>query len=73
MAGITLEQAEAKLAVWMAADEAVANGQSYSIGGRSLSRANAGEITDKIKFWNNQVKSLTRGGISIKRVIPRDL
>ena len=36
MAGITLAQAEAKLAEWLAADTAVAAGQSYTIGGRSL-------------------------------------
>ena len=65
MAGITLEQAEAKLTAWMSADDAVASGQSYSISGRSLTRADAKEIRDNIIFWDKQVKRLTRGGIRV--------
>jgi len=72
MAGITLSQAETALAAWIAADTAVASGQSYSISGRSLTRANAREITDKIQFWDRQVKRLTDGGISIRQVTPVD-
>lgn len=34
MAGITLTEAEQKLAKWMAADDAVANGQAYQLGAR---------------------------------------
>ena len=60
MAGITLAQAEAALALWVAADQAVASGQSYSIKDRSLTRANAAEITEKIEYWNNWVKKLSR-------------
>lgn len=72
--GITLAQANESLAIWMEADKRVAQGQAYSIGGRSLTRANAKEITDKIKFWQNQVSSLSGGGgLSIKQVLPRDL
>lgn len=59
MAGITLAQAEAQLAIWLAADAAVASGQSYSISGRSLTRANAKEITDKIVYWENKAKALS--------------
>lgn len=70
MAGITLAQAEAKLATWMAADDAVAQGQSYSIAGRSLTRADAGIIDTKIKFWDEKVQKLTRGGISVRGMTP---
>lgn len=59
MAGITLAQAEAQLAAWLEADAAVARNQSYSIAGRSLTRADAGEITDKIKFWQGRVDRLS--------------
>jgi hypothetical protein len=59
MAGITLLQAEAQLSVWLAADTAVASGQSYEIAGRRLTRADAGEITSKIEYWNNKVIQLT--------------
>lgn len=59
MAGITLAQAQAQLDAWLAASLAVSNNQSYSIGGRSLSRANAGEIMEMIEKWENKVKILT--------------
>ena len=72
MAGLTLEKAQEMLDLYIEADAAVATGQSYSIGGRSLSRVNAADITDKITFYQRQVNNLTRGGIAIKRVIPRD-
>lgn len=61
MAGITLAQAEAKLAEWMAADSAVAAGQAYNIGGRSLTRADALEIRKNIDYWNGRVVSLDSG------------
>ena len=70
MAGITLEQAETQLAVWLEADTAVASGQAYSVAGRSLTRADAGEISNKIVFWDKQVKRLTRGGIRVTGGIP---
>lgn len=72
MAGITLEQAQAQLDAWMAADAAVAGGQSYSIGGRSLTRANAAEITNKIDYWEGKVIKLSRSsaGIRVRYGVP---
>jgi hypothetical protein len=69
-AGITLAQANAQLTSWLAADTKVATGQSYSISGRSLTRANAKEIRDNITFWDNHVKHLTRGGIRVRGATP---
>lgn len=66
MAGITIAQAQAQLALWIAADTAVASGQSYSIGGRSLTRANAAEITNKIEFWENKLNMLSRSSSGIR-------
>lgn len=66
MAGITLESAQAQLDLWLAADAAVASGQSYSIGGRSLTRANAAEITNKIDYWNGWVQKLARSSSGIR-------
>lgn len=65
-----MAQAEAKLAEWLAADTAVAAGQSYTIGGRSLSRAHAREIRENITYWNDMVQQLSRGGIAIKGGTP---
>jgi hypothetical protein len=70
MAGITLVQAQAKLTGWMAADDALQTSQEYSMGSRKLTRADAAEIRENITFWNNQVKSLTRGGIKIRGGTP---
>jgi len=70
MAGITLLQAETKLALWMEADDKVSSGQSYSIGGRSLSRADAKMIQENIKFWDRKVRELSDGGIKVRAVTP---
>jgi len=70
MAGITLAESEAKLVLWMKADDKVASGQSYSIGGRSLSRADAKMIQENIKFWDRKVKELNDGGIKVIAVTP---
>ena len=72
MAAITLAQAQAKLDLWMAADDAVASGQSYSISGRSLTRANAKEIRDNIDYWERRVNRLSNGngGIRIRYGTP---
>lgn len=64
MAGITLEQAQAKLAVWLAADTAVAGNQRYEIDTgsgmrRLIHRADAAEIRRNIDYWQAKVLELT--------------
>lgn len=68
MAGITLAQAEAQLAAWLAADEAVSKGQAYSVGSRSVTRADAAAITEKINFWDRKVQQLQGGSGGGSRV-----
>ena len=70
MAGITLAQAEAQLTAWIAASTAVASNQSYTISGRTLTRANAKEIRESVEFWDRKVKRLSRGGIKVLGAIP---
>jgi hypothetical protein len=74
MAGITSAQAAAALARWVAADEAVATGQEYSIGGRSLTRADAKEIRENIDYWDDKCKELAESvqGLVISQVSPTD-
>ena len=72
MAGISLAQAQAKLTLWMTADDRVAGGQSYSIADRQLTRANSREIRANIEYWDMMVKRLTRGGIRVMGVTPSD-
>lgn len=59
MAGISLAQAEAQLAAYLAASLAVSSGQSYEIAGRRLVRANADEIQTCIDRWDARVKALS--------------
>jgi hypothetical protein len=62
MAGITKAQAQAQLDAWLAASLAVAQGQEYSIGDRTLKRADAAEIRGQITYWEGRVQQLARGG-----------
>lgn len=73
MAGITLAQAEAQLAVWLAASTAAAANQSYTVGDRSLTRANAAEIRTQIDYWQGYVNRLQpgrSGGMRVRGVTP---
>jgi hypothetical protein len=70
LAGITLIQAQAQLAIWLAADTAVSTGQFYGVAGRQLTRANAAEIRKNIEYWNAKVERLSRGGIAIRGITP---
>jgi len=73
MAGLDLATAQAHLDQWIAADLAVATGQSYTIGGRSLTRANAAEISKKIDYWNRWVQRLSAGsGMAVRLGVPND-
>lgn len=64
MAGITLTQAESRLSDYLAAEEAVLAGQSYSIAGRSVTKADLQWIQKGIELWDQRVKNLstTSGG-----------
>lgn len=58
MAGITLAQAEARLALYLEAETAVLAKQSYTIDGRSLTKANLAEIQQGIDVWNARCEKL---------------
>ena len=76
MAGWTLEEAQNNLNMWLDAEKAIAGGQSYKIGSRSVSYADLKQVTDRISFWKRQVEMLELGKKSanfVRRVIPRDL
>lgn len=70
-AGITLADATAALAAWVAADLAVSRNQSYSIDAdgvrRQLTRADAAVISSKITFWQSQVERLSAGSSASRR------
>lgn len=60
MAGITLAQAEAQLAAYLAAETAVLKSQRYEVAGRMLTRADLKEIRFGIEVWDARVKNLSR-------------
>lgn len=75
MAWITLDEARSNLKLWLDAERAAATGKSYTIGNRSLTRADLEDIADRIKFWRAEVARLEAGrgeGMRVLRVVPRD-
>lgn len=73
MPAITLAQAEAQLALYLAAEEKVLTGQSYEIAGRKLTRANLAEIQRGVEIWQGRVVTLTnksRGRSRARTVVP---
>ncbi|SHG90151.1 DUF6148 family protein [Tepidibacter thalassicus] len=74
----TLEVAKKHLEAWLTAELEVTTSQSYSIGSRSLTKANLPEIRKQIQFWKNEVEKLKniskrKGRNRVMRVVPRDL
>jgi hypothetical protein len=69
MAGLTLAQAEQHLNEWLTADSAVAKGQAYSLGGRTFTRADAQQIRENLRYWQQMVKQLARGGMRARGAV----
>ncbi len=74
----TLEIAQKHLNAWLDAEFAVTNGQSYTIGSKSLTRASLSEIRAQIQYWSNEVAKSNniakkKGRNRVMRVVPRDL
>jgi len=57
MMALTLSQAQTALDAWIAADLAVAKGQSYTMNGRSLTMANVKEVREQILYWERRVSA----------------
>lgn len=57
---VTLAQATAQVTAWTSASLAVAKGQSYTIGDRTLTRVHASEIRSMINYWSEQEATLQR-------------
>ena len=69
----TLTQAQTMLDLYIAAETAILQGQSYTIKDRTLTRASLASVTKERARWAQIVCSLTRGGIGVKRAVPRDI
>lgn len=73
-----LNVAKKHLDAWLTAELEVTTHQSYSIGSRSLTKANLSEIRKQIIFWQNEVARLEilekrNGRNRVMRAVPRDL
>lgn len=78
MAAITLKVAKKHLETWLEAETEVAINQAYTIGGKSFTRADLGEIRRQIEYWSNKVSALenvakNKGRNRVYRIVPRDL
>lgn len=72
MAGITLEQAQAQLDAYLAAETKILAGQAVDMDGRRLTRADLAAVQQGITVWNGRVNKLSRNGrIRIMEVIPK--
>ena len=69
MAGITLETAQKHLDEWLEAELAVTNAQSYTIGSRTMTKANLAEIRKSIDYWNGKVIALENAQKDRKSVV----
>lgn len=69
-----LVQTQERLALYLQAERAILDGaQSYSIGNRTLTRADLRVIRDQIQKLNSDCMKLSRGStIRVRRVVPRD-
>lgn len=74
----SVQEIRKRLQMWLDAEEAIANGQSYSIDNRRLERANLAQVREQIKFWKKELiqaeeKTGGRSKRRVIRVVPRDL
>ncbi|KFX57609.1 hypothetical protein HYH39_02265 [Clostridium botulinum] len=74
---LSIEICERHLDLWLEAELAVINGQSYSMGTRTLTRASLSEIRNTIDYWNKKLSEAknienNKGIARVRRVIPRD-
>lgn len=72
--GIPYEVAKKKLDALLDALDVVLTGQSYTIGSRTLTRANLTAIQEAIKYWSDIVSKCESGcgGVKVQRAIPQD-
>lgn len=78
MAVFSKEICQKKLNTWLAAEEAIATGQSYQIGTRMLTRADLKQVREQMEYWAGKLSEADaeekRGGRNRGyRAVIRDL
>lgn len=69
MAGLTLAHAEAQLAAYLEAESRVLRGQSYTIAGRTWTRADLGDIQAGIALWDGRCRQLEASSVRRGRAV----
>ena len=72
---VRLDSYKVRLKLYIDAETKILEGQSYSIGSRSLSRANLAEVRVAITELEGKICALERHGTTkrkVARIIPRD-
>jgi hypothetical protein len=67
----TLDEAKQHLNAWKAADLALATGKEYWFDGRKLTRADAREVAERIRYFSGVIQRLNGRG-RYRRVVPYD-
>lgn len=75
MAGITLVQAEAKLALYLSLDDALGVNAEVTIDGTTYKRHQLKDIREAITYWNGWVNRLTPSttagaAVRVRQAIP---
>jgi hypothetical protein len=60
MAGLTLAQAEARLAGWLDVDTQLQAGQTVKFNERLLTRADAEQVRNNIDYWQKKCQELSQ-------------
>lgn len=69
---------EERVHLWLEAEEAIATGQRYQIGNRSLTRADLSQVREELEYWSGKLAEADaaesgRGGRNrIYQFVPRD-
>ena len=65
-----------RLELYYECEEQILAGQSFTIGSRSLTRANLQEVTNMIKKLEDEIAAIDANGTTkrkVARIIPRDI
>lgn len=78
MAAFGKELCRKKLETWLEAEEAIATGQSYQIGSRSLTRADLEQVREEMEYWAGKLAEAENADASggrnrVYHFVPRDV
>jgi hypothetical protein len=75
MPAITLDEAKAQLAAYLAAERKILAGQSVQIGDETLTRADLRAVQQGVSVWSarvNEISALSRGRVRARTLVRVD-